>query len=96
MEPARYEDVLEWKGRFYRIGGRASPYPLRGGKAVEECGGRQRETRQKVSALENCAVAELQGKYGAELFEQYQREHGAEQTARAAGQTITQEVGKSR
>lgn len=65
-------------------------------KAVEECHGQQRETGQKVYALENCAVAEPQGKYGAELFEQYQREHGAEQIAKAAGQTVTQEVKKSR
>ena len=65
-------------------------------KAVEECRGQRRETRQEVSALENCAVAEPQGKYGAELFEQYRREHGAEQAVKAAGRTVRQEVGRSR
>lgn len=65
-------------------------------KAVKECHGQQRETGQEVSALENCAVEEPEGKYGAELFEQYQREHGAEQILEAAGQTVTQEIQKSR
>lgn len=51
---------------------------------------------QKVPAIENCMVAEPQGEYGAELFEQYQREHGAERAVEAAGQTVTQEVEKSR
>ena len=58
--------------------------------------GQQRKTDQEVSALENCVVAESQGKYGAEMFEQYQREHGAEKGYKAAGQTVRQEAEKSR
>lgn len=65
-------------------------------KAVEECRGRQRETGQEISAVENCMMAEPQGEYGAELFEQYQREQGVRQTVRAVGQIVTQEVEKSR
>lgn len=41
-------------------------------------------------------VAEPQPEYGAELFEQYQREHGTEQVVEAVGQVAKQEVGKSR
>ncbi len=58
-------------------------------KAVEECRGRQRESTQEVPAVENCMVAEPQGEYGAELFEQYQREHGARQKTEAEEQAIT-------
>lgn len=65
-------------------------------RAVEECHGQQRETGQEVSALENCVLAEPEGKYGAELFEQYRRGHGVAQMDRAAGQTVVQEVEKSR
>ena len=65
-------------------------------KAVEECCGQQERSSQRDTPLPGCAVAEPQVEYGAELFEQYQREHGAEQMAEAAGRTVTQEVQKSR
>ena len=65
-------------------------------KAVEECRGQQERSSQRDTPLPDCAVAEPQVEYGAELFEQYQREHGAEQMAEAAGRTVTQEVQKSR
>ena len=65
-------------------------------KAVEECRGQQGKGRQVETSLPDCVVAEPKPEYGAELFEQYQREHGAEQMAEAAGRTVTQEVQKSR
>lgn len=65
-------------------------------KAVEECRGQQERSSQRDTPLPDCAVAEPQVEYGAELFEQYQREHGAEQMAEAAGRTVTQEVQKNR
>lgn len=65
-------------------------------KAVEECRGQQGKGRQTGTPLPCLAVAEPQVEYGAELFEQYQREHGAEQMTEAAVQTVTQEVQKSR
>lgn len=64
--------------------------------AVEECRGQQGNGRQEETPIPCLAVAEPQAEYGAELFEQYQREHGAEQMAEAAVQTVTQEVQKSR
>ncbi len=63
-------------------------------KAVEECRGQQEKSSPVETPL--LAVAEPQTEYGAERFEQYQREHGAEQIDRAAGQTVVQEVGRSR
>lgn len=65
-------------------------------KAVKECRGQQGKGSQGEIPLQCPAVAEPQVEYGAELFEQYQREHGAEQAVMAAGQTATQEVEKSR
>ncbi|MDE6433055.1 MAG: hypothetical protein K2L07_02360 [Lachnospiraceae bacterium] len=65
-------------------------------KAVEECRGQQGKGRQAETPIPCLAVAEPQVEYGAELFEQYQRDHGAEQMAEAAGRTVTQEVQKSR
>lgn len=65
-------------------------------KAVEECRGQQEKSSPVETLLLDCAVAEPQTEYGAERFEQYQREHGAEQIDRAAGQTVVQEVGRSR
>lgn len=65
-------------------------------KAVKECRGQQERSSQGETLLPDCAVAEPQPEYGAELFEQYQREHGAEQITEAAGWTVTQEVQKSR
>ena len=65
-------------------------------KAVEECRGQQERSSQRDTPLPDCAVAEPQVEYGAELFGQYQREHGAEQMAETAGRTVTQEVQKSR
>ena len=56
---------------------------------------RKCELRLQTPLLEY-AVAEPQAEYGAELFEQYQREHGAGQMAGAAGRTVMQEVEKSR
>lgn len=64
-------------------------------KAVGECQGQQERSSQTETPLPDCAVAEPQPEYGAELFEQYQREHGKEMV-QAAGQTVTQEVEKSR
>ncbi len=65
-------------------------------KAVGECRGQQERSSQRDTPLPDCVVAEPQAEYGAELFEQYQRDHGAEQMAGAAGRTVTQEVQKSR
>ncbi len=64
-------------------------------KAVGECLGQQERDSRAETPLPDCAVAEPQPEYGAELFEQYQREHGKE-TVQAAGQTVMQEVEKSR
>ena len=64
-------------------------------KAVGECQGQQERIGQAEPLLPDCAVAEPQPEYGAELFEQYQREHGKE-TVQAAGQMVRQEVEKSR
>ncbi len=64
-------------------------------KAVGECQGQQERDSQAENPLSDCAVAEPQPKYGAEVFEQYQREHGKE-TVQAAGQMVRQEVEKSR
>lgn len=65
-------------------------------KAVEECQGQQERSSQAENSLPDCVVAEPQMEYGAELFEQYQREHGAGQTVQAAEKTVSQEVEKSR
>lgn len=65
-------------------------------KAVEECRGQQGKSSPTETPLPDCAVAEPQAEYGAELFEKYQREHGAEQAVKAAGKAVTQEVEKSR
>lgn len=65
-------------------------------KAVGECRGQRERDRQKKSPVENCMVAEPQGEYGAELFEQYQRGHGVEQAVKVAGEVVMQEVEKSR
>lgn len=65
-------------------------------KSVEECRGQQGKGRQAETPIPCLVVAEPQVEYGAELFEQYQREHGAEQMAEAAGRTVTQEMQKSR
>ncbi len=65
-------------------------------KAVGECYGQQERSSLRDTPLPDCAVAEPQVEYGAELFEQYQREHGRGQTVQAAGQTVKQEVEKRR
>lgn len=65
-------------------------------KAVGECRGQQEKGRREENPLADLVVAEPKPEYGAELFEQYQREHGPEQADRAAGQTVMQEVEKSR
>lgn len=64
-------------------------------KAVGECQGQKKRGSQEEAPLPDCVVAEPQPEYGAELFEQYQREHGKE-TDQTAGQTVRQEVEKSR
>ena len=65
-------------------------------KAVKECCGQQSKNSHAETPLPCIAVAEPQVEYGAELFEQYQREHGVEQADRIAGQMAIQEVEKSR
>jgi hypothetical protein len=65
-------------------------------KAAGEYRGQQEKNRPAETPLLEYAVAEPQAEYGAELFEQYQREHGAGQMAGAAGRTVMQEVEKSR
>lgn len=65
-------------------------------KAVGECQGQQEKGSREETSLPDFVVAEPQPEYGAELFEQYQREHGREQTVQAAGQMVKQEVEKSR
>ena len=57
---------------------------------------RQGKDGQSENPLLGEVVAEPQPEYGAELFEQYQREHGTEQVVEAVGQVAKQEVGKSR
>ncbi len=64
-------------------------------KAVGECLGQQERGSQAENSLSDCAVAEPQPEYGAELFEQYQREHGKEMV-QAAEKAVMQEVEKSR
>jgi len=58
-------------------------------KAVGECRGQQEKGNREETSLPDLVVAEPQLEYGAELFEQYQREHGK-------GQTVKQEVEKRR
>lgn len=65
-------------------------------KAVGECRGQRERAGQAESVIADCVVAEPQGEYGAELFEQYQREYGTEQAVKAAGEVVMQEVEKSR
>ena len=65
-------------------------------KAVGECQGQQEKGSREETSLPDFVVAEPQPEYGAELFEQYQREHGADQTTETTVQTVTQEVEKSR
>lgn len=65
-------------------------------KAVGECQEQRERGSQAENPLPDCAVAEPHPKYGAELFEQYQREHGAGQAVQAAGQIAKQEIEKSR
>lgn len=64
-------------------------------KAVGECRGQQEKGSREETPLSDCVVAEPQPEYGAELFEQYQREHGKEKV-QAAEKVVTQEVEKSR
>ncbi len=64
-------------------------------KAVGECQGQQERGSRVETPLPDLMVAEPQPEYGAELFEQYQREHGKEKV-QAAEKVVTQEVEKSR
>ena len=65
-------------------------------KAVGECRGQQEKGSREEPALPDLVVAESQPEYGAELFEKYQKGHDAEQIFGAIGQTVTQEIEKSR
>lgn len=65
-------------------------------KAMEECRGQKRKSSQGEISVQCMNLAEPQKEYGAELFEQYQREHEAEQMGRAAEQIVVQEMEKSR
>ena len=65
-------------------------------KAVGECRRQQEKNSLAETPLPVCAVAEPQAEYGAELFEQYRQEHGAEQMTEAAGWTVAQDVEKRR
>ncbi|MDE6434994.1 MAG: hypothetical protein K2L07_12285 [Lachnospiraceae bacterium] len=65
-------------------------------QSVGEYHRQQGKGSQSENPLLDGVVAEPQVEYGAELFEQYQREHGAEQVVEAVGQVARQEVGKSR
>lgn len=65
-------------------------------KAVGECCGQQGKGSREETSLPDCVVAEPNPEYGAELFEQYQREHGPEQMTEVVGRTVIQEVQKSR
>ncbi len=62
-------------------------------KAVGECQWQPERGSRAETLLPDCVVAEPQPEYGAELFEQYQREHGKDMV-QAAGQTVRQEVEK--
>lgn len=65
-------------------------------QSVGEYHRQQGKNGQSEHSLSGEVVAESQGEYGAELFEQYQREHKTEQVVEAVGQEARQEVGKSR
>ncbi len=59
-------------------------------KAVEECWGQQERDSQAENSLPDYVVAEPHTEYGAELFEQYQREHGAGKAVQATGKAVRQ------
>lgn len=65
-------------------------------QSVGEYHRQQGKERQSEHSLSGKVVAEPQAEYGAELFEQYQREHGTEQVVEAVGQEARREVQKSR
>lgn len=65
-------------------------------KAVGKCQGQQETSSRVETPLPDCVVAEAQMEYGAELFEQYQKGHDVEQKFGAIGQTVMQEIEKSR
>lgn len=65
-------------------------------QSVGEYHREQGKGSQSENPLLGEVVAEPHPDYGAELFEQYQREHGTEQTVETVGQVARQEVGKSR
>lgn len=66
------------------------------GQSVGEYHRQQEKDSQREHLLLGETVAEPQAEYGAELFEQYQREHGTEQVLEAIGQEARQEVEKNR
>lgn len=65
-------------------------------KAVDECWGQQERSSQAGTPLNDCAVAEPQTEYGAERFEQYQREHMAGLAVQASGREVMPKVEKGR
>lgn len=65
-------------------------------QSVEEYYRQQGKDSQREHSLSGEVVAEPQAEYGAELFEQYQREHETEQVVEAVGKMAVQEVEKSR
>lgn len=65
-------------------------------KAVGECHGQQEKVSPSETLLTHCVVAEPQPEYGAELFEQYQKEHDVKRIFGAIGQTVTQEIETTR
>lgn len=65
-------------------------------QSVGECYRQQGKDCQSEHSLLGEVVAEPQAEYGAELFEQYQREHETEQVVEAVGKMAVREVEKSR
>lgn len=65
-------------------------------QSVGEYHRQQGKGSQSKNPLLGEVVADPQPEYGAELFEQYQREHEAEQVVETVEQVARQEVGKSR
>lgn len=69
-------------------------------ESLEQSVGEYHRQQGKGSQSENSLLGELaaepQPEYGAELFEQYQREHGAEQVVKAVSGKVKTEIEKCR
>lgn len=63
---------------------------------MEECRVQQQKSDSAETPLPDCAVAEPQTGYGAELFEKYQEEQGTERADRITGRAVTPDIEKSR